>query len=65
MLHDRFVCTMKMPLGLKYLKGYQGDKPIFDVSIGDFKDFVEEKRPSLTGKDYNIELCTSKPTWRS
>lgn len=43
MLHGRFVCT----LAYKYC-------PLFPIDYDDLKKFIEGKRPSLIGKDYNI-----------
>jgi hypothetical protein len=67
MMKDRYICTMQMPLGLNYLKGYEGDKPVFDVPFDAFRGFVEQKRPSLKGKRYHIEFVTkqTKDLWRN
>lgn len=43
MLHGRFVCT----LAYKYC-------PLFPIKEEELKDFIEKKRPSLVGKNYNI-----------
>lgn len=43
MLHGRFVCT----LAYKYC-------PLFPIDLDDLKRFIEQKRPSLIGKGYNI-----------
>ena len=43
MLHGRFVCT----LAYKYC-------PLFPIDYDDLKKSIEEKRPSLVGKGYNI-----------
>ena len=43
MLNGRFVCTMKY----RYC-------PLFAITPEDIAKFVEEKRPSLKGKNYNI-----------
>lgn len=52
MSNDRFVCTMRMPITLDMVVGYEGDKPILDA--GKLKRYVEEKRPSLKYVKYNI-----------
>lgn len=64
MLHERFVCTLSMPLGLKHLVGYNGDEPQFVIPDDDFFRFIEEKRPSLKGKDYHICPCSNKPHFK-
>lgn len=43
MLNDRFVCTMKY----RYC-------PLFPIVYEELVAFVENKRPSLKGKDYRI-----------
>ena len=43
MLHGRFVCT------LVYMFC-----PLFLIELDELTKFIEEKRPSLKGKDYNI-----------
>ncbi len=43
MLNGRFVCTMKY----RYC-------PLFPITPEGIAKFVEEKRPSLKGKNYNI-----------
>ena len=60
MLKDRHVCTLQMPVGLNYLVGYKGGMPIFDIPFKVFKDFVEQKRPTLKGKKYHIEFVTKQ-----
>ena len=52
MLNERFVCTMKMPLTLDVIDGFDGDEPI--VSIEALERYIEQKRPSLKGKAYRI-----------
>ncbi len=66
MMGDRFICTLAMPLGLKYLVGYNGNSPVFDIPYKAFKDYVEEKRPSLIGKKFHCELVTkqTRDLWR-
>lgn len=54
MLNGRFVCTMRMPITLDMVTGYDGDKPMIDgVKV---TKYIEEKRPSLRGKPYRIYL---------
>lgn len=43
MLNGRFVCTLRM----KYC-------PLFPITEKEICDFVESKRPTLKGKNYNI-----------
>ena len=45
MMGERFVCT----LHYKYC-------PAFNIRYNDLKKFIEEKRPSLKGKEYTIEF---------
>lgn len=49
MLRDRFVCTMKY----RYC-------PLFPLEIDELKKFIEDKHPSLKGKDYTISLLEKK-----
>ena len=58
MLNDRFVCQMRMPITLDCVEGYDGDIPIIDSKA--FADYVENRRPSLKGKDYNIIFISNK-----
>jgi len=57
---------MTMALGLEHLKGYDGDKPIFEMPFSSLLEYVEQKRPSLAGKKYHIEFVTkeTKELWR-
>lgn len=43
MLNGRFICTLKY----KFC-------PLFPIELDGLKKFIESKRPSLKGKDYNI-----------
>lgn len=52
MSNDRFVCTMRMPVTLDMVAGYDGDKPILDSRK--LLQYVETKRPSLKYVKYNI-----------
>lgn len=45
MLHGRFVRTL---VYMFY--------PLFPIELDDLKKFIEDKRPSLKGKDYNISF---------
>lgn len=45
MLNGRFVCTLKY----RYC-------PLFPITEGELAKFVEEKRPSLKGKNYKIAI---------
>jgi hypothetical protein len=60
MLGGRWICTLTMALGLEYLIGYEGEKPVFDIPMTAFYEYVEQKRPSLKDKKYHIELVTKK-----
>lgn len=51
MLRGRFVCTMKY----RYC-------PLFPLEIDELKKFIEDKHPSLKGKDYTISLFNKKNT---
>ncbi len=44
MLDGRFVCSMSYTYS-----------PLFRLDIDDLVNFIESKRPSLKGKDYQIE----------
>lgn len=52
MLRDRFVCTLRMPLTLDVISGYDGDKPI--ISMESVEKFVLRKRPTLKGEPFGI-----------
>ena len=52
MLDGRFVCTMRPPLTLDLIDRFDGDEPV--VSLEAIQRYVEQKRPSLKGKDYRI-----------
>lgn len=43
MLNGRFVCTLTYPYC-----------PLFPVTQEELEEFVEKKRPTLRGKNYNI-----------
>lgn len=49
---ERFVCTLRMPLNLDTIAGYIGDEPV--VKGEKIRAYVEQKRPTLIGKDYQI-----------
>ena len=46
MLNGRFVCTLKYRFC-----------PLFPITEEELAKFVEEKRPSLKGKNYKIAIC--------
>lgn len=50
----RFICTMRMPLGLGSIIDYEGDKPV--ISMAAVKRYVLEKRPSLSRRKWHIEF---------
>lgn len=52
MLNGRFQGTFRMPITLDVIEDYVGEKPV--IKSRAFSDFVEQKRPSLKGKPYNI-----------
>lgn len=52
MSNDRFVCTMRMPITLDMITGYDGETPIVDARK--IQQYVEQKRPSLKHVKYNI-----------
>lgn len=52
MLHDRFVCTLQMPITLDAIEDYIGDEPVINSEA--FARYVEKVRPSLIGKPYRI-----------
>lgn len=43
MLNGRFVCTLNYPFC-----------PLFTLTQKELEEFVEKKRPTLKGKNYNI-----------
>ena len=45
MLNGRFVCTLKYRFC-----------PLFPITVEELEKFVEEKRPSLKGKNYKIAI---------
>ena len=67
MLGWRWICTLTMALGFEYLIGYDGEKPVFDIPMTAFYEYVEQKRPSLKDKKYNIEFVTkqTRELWRT
>lgn len=52
MSDGRFVCTMRVPLTFDLISGYDGEKPI--VNMDRLKKYVEDRRPSLKYRKYNI-----------
>lgn len=50
----RFICTMRMPLGLLSIIDYDGDKPV--ISMAAVRRYVLEKRPSLSRRKWHIEF---------
>ena len=46
MLNGRFVCTLAYPFC-----------PLFTLTQKELEEFVEKKRPTLRGKNYNIIFC--------
>ena len=52
MLKGRFACTMRMPITFDVVEEYVNDKPV--VLCDTISKYVENKRPSLKGKHYNI-----------
>ena len=50
MREGRFVCTVKMPYC-----------PLFTVNVSEITDYIFKQRPSLKGKDFNVEFSTGKP----
>lgn len=50
----RFICTMRMPLGLGSIIDYEGDKPV--ISMAAVRRYVLEKRPSLNRIKWHIEF---------
>ena len=52
MLNGRFQGTFRIPITLDVIEDYVGDNPV--IKSRAFSDFVEQKRPSLKGKPYNI-----------
>ena len=50
----RFICTMRMPLGLLCIIDYDGDKPV--ISMAAVRRYVLEKRPSLSRRKWHIEF---------
>lgn len=45
MLNDRFIRTLRTPFC-----------PLFPIEEREFKRFVEQKLPTLKGKDYKIKI---------
>ena len=46
MLNGRFVCTLAYPFC-----------PLFTLTQKELEEFIEKKRPTLKGKNYNIIFC--------
>lgn len=55
MANDRFIATMRIEPSLRMVIDYYGDKPV--VSMRALCREVEERRPSLRGKDYRLLPC--------
>lgn len=54
MIKGSFICQMQMPYC-----------PLFPVTAKQVCDFVVEKRPSLKGKDFNVEFSNATPLFRN
>ena len=52
MSNGRFVCTMRVPVTLDMVEGYDGDKPIIKAEV--LKRDIETRMPSLKYMKYNI-----------
>ncbi len=55
MLHDRFVCTLRMPVTFDMIEDYDEMGGVI-INLDKVQEYVENKRPSLIGKDYRICL---------
>ena len=52
MIGERFIATMKINLTLELISDYIDDVP--SISYNELIKHVEERKPSLKGKDYRI-----------
>ena len=57
MMKDRFYDTMRIEPSLPMITEYYGDKPV--VSVRALCKVVEERRPTLRGKDYRLLPCNN------
>lgn len=53
MIDDRFFKTMRMPITIDIVVGYEGDKPI--INLDKVEEWVLKKIPTL--KYYNYKIC--------
>lgn len=58
MIRDRYYATMRIEPSLRMVTDYYGNKPV--VSVRELCRVVEERRPTLKGKDYRILPCDGK-----
>lgn len=65
MLNGMWKGTFTMPIG-KYFHGISDGKPLYNIPSEVFKDFIEERRPSLKGKPYSIAFVDKeiKDLWK-
>jgi hypothetical protein len=54
MLKGRFVCTLSMEITPPRIAEWIGKMPVLKYKA--IQDYVEQKRPSLRGKNYRIEF---------
>lgn len=52
MVNGRFYKTMRMPMTIDIIVGYEGDKPIIDLNK--VKEWVLKKCPTLKYDNYKI-----------
>ena len=52
---DRYIATMRIEPALNMITGYYGDRPV--VSVGALCREIEDRRPTLRGRDYKVLPC--------
>lgn len=50
-----YLCTMRIEPELNLISEYYGNKPVVKVSA--LRKMIENKRPTLKGKDYRVLPC--------
>ena len=52
---DRYIATLRIEPALNMITGYYGDRPV--VSVGALCKEIENRRPTLRGRDYKVLPC--------
>lgn len=52
---ERYIDTLRIEPALNMITGYYGDRPV--VSVDALCREIEDRRPTLRGKDYKVLPC--------